>query len=374
MFWPDQVLKDSVACLAVIAAVLTLVWWFHGAELTAPANPAEQYSAARPDWYFMALFQFLKFFEGERLIWGSLIIPGLVFLLLALMPFLGRWRIGHGFNLFVLVAGLGGYAALTAMAYRHDFGDPHFRAAVGQGHRDAARVKALAVERHGLPPTGALSLLHEDAMTQGPRLFAAKCASCHTFGGHDGLGAPLSEPPTAPDLAGFGSRDWLRGFLDPKQIESPKYFGGTAFAKPPAGKKKSKMVRYVLDEVPKFNADEQQQLEKIIAALSAEAKLPAQAATDARDAALIAEGGKLISDAALKCLDCHAFHVDDPGSGPDLTGYASREWMIEFIKNPAHEKFYGDKNDRMPLFGEKAELTAQQIEFIVDWLRRTPRY
>jgi ubiquinol-cytochrome c reductase cytochrome b subunit len=374
MFWPDQVLKDSVACLAVIAAVLTLVWWFHGAELTAPANPAEQYSAARPDWYFMALFQFLKFFEGERLIWGSLIIPGLVFLLLALMPFLGRWRIGHGFNLFVLVAGLGGYAALTAMAYRHDFGDPHFRAAVGQGHRDAARVKALAVERHGLPPTGALSLLHEDAMTQGPRLFAAKCASCHTFGGHDGLGSPLSEPPTAPDLTGFGSRDWLRGFLDPKQIESPKYFGGTAFAKPPAGKKKSKMVRYVLEAVPKFNADEQQQLEKIIAALSAEAKLPAQAAADARDAALIAEGGKLISDAALKCFDCHAFHVDDPGSGPDLTGYASREWMIEFIKNPAHEKFYGEKNDRMPLFGEKAELTAQQIEFIVDWLRRAPRY
>ena len=62
------------------------------------------------------------------------------------------------------------------------------------------------------------------------------------------------------------------------------------------------------------------------------------------------------------------------GSGPDLTGYASREWMIEFIKNPAHEKFYGDKNDRMPLFGEKGELTPRQIEMIVDWLRTAARY
>jgi ubiquinol-cytochrome c reductase cytochrome b subunit len=373
-FWPDQVLCDAVACLAVIAAVLGLVWWFHGAELTAPANPAEQYSAARPDWYFMALFQFLKYFQGERLIFGSVIVPGLVFLLLAFMPFLGRWRIGHWFNFFVLFAGLSAYTALTLIAYSHDLNSDHYRAAVEQGHRDAARVKALAKEHQGIPPGGALTLLHDDAPTQGPRLFAAKCASCHTFNGHDGLGAPLPESPTAPDLAGFGSREWLTGFLDAGQIETPKYFGGTAFAHPPAGKRKSKMVRYVLEDVPKFTADDKQQLTKIIAALSAEAKLPTQSDADPRDAALIADGAKLLGDSALKCADCHAFHVDDQGSGPDLTGYASREWMLAFVQNPAHEKFYGDKNDRMPPFGEKGELSARQIEFIVDWLRSGARY
>jgi ubiquinol-cytochrome c reductase cytochrome b subunit len=373
-FWPDQVLCDAVACLAVIATVLSLVWWFRGAELTAPANPAEQYSAARPDWYFMALFQMLKYFPGERLIVGSLIIPGIVFLLLALMPFLGRWRMGHWFNLMVLFLGLAAYTSLTVIAYNHDQGSDHYRAAVAQGHRDAARVKTLAKQHQGIPEGGALTLLHDDPQTQGPRLFAAKCASCHTFAGHDGLGAPLPESPTAPDLAGFGSREWLTGFLDPAKIESPKYFGGTVFAHPPAEKKKSKMVRYVLEEVPKFSDDEKQQLRKIIAALSAEAKVPAQAKTDANDAALIADGKKLLTESALKCADCHAFHVDDQGSGPDLTGYASREWMIAFIQNPGHEKFYGDKNDRMPLFGEKGELTPRQIEFIVDWLRSATQY
>jgi ubiquinol-cytochrome c reductase cytochrome b subunit len=132
MFWPDQVLKDGVACLVVMATVLLLVWVFKGAELGAPANPAEPYSAARPDWYFMSLFQFLKYFEGERLIWGSLIIPGLVFLLLMIMPFLGQWNLGHRFNLFVLGAGLAGFVTLTAIAFTKDARDPHYQAAVTQ--------------------------------------------------------------------------------------------------------------------------------------------------------------------------------------------------------------------------------------------------
>ena len=59
-FWPDQVLKDGVACLAVLLLVLGLSIW-KGAELAAPANPSENYAAARPEWYFLFLFRFLKF-------------------------------------------------------------------------------------------------------------------------------------------------------------------------------------------------------------------------------------------------------------------------------------------------------------------------
>jgi ubiquinol-cytochrome c reductase cytochrome b subunit len=65
-FWPDQVLKDSVAALAVLATVLGLTIYFGGAELMAPADPANPYDAARPEWYFLFLFQFLKWFPGER--------------------------------------------------------------------------------------------------------------------------------------------------------------------------------------------------------------------------------------------------------------------------------------------------------------------
>ena len=47
-------------------------------ELGAPADPSNQYSAARPEWYFLFLFQFLKLFEGwgERgELLGAVVIP-----------------------------------------------------------------------------------------------------------------------------------------------------------------------------------------------------------------------------------------------------------------------------------------------------------
>ncbi len=369
MFWPDQVLKDGVACLAVMVAVLLLVWIFKGAELGAPANPAEPYSAARPDWYFMSLFQFLKYFEGERLIWGSLILPGMAFLLLMLMPFLGQWKLGHRFNLFVLFAGLVGFATLTTIAFTKDARDPHYKAAVAQARSDAERAKHLATERKGIPTEGALALLREDPLTQGPRLFASQCASCHTYNGHDGMGAPLKEPASAADLGGYGSRKWLAGFFDPKQIKELKYFGGTAFVHPKEGEKVGKMIRYIVEDVPALTDEEKAQLPKVLAALSAEAALPSQKPADTKDAALIEEGKKLIADGALKCTDCHQYHNDEPGSGPDLTGYASKPWLVEFLKNPGHERFYGKHNDRMPAFGKTSRLNAHELDLLIRWLR-----
>src|SRR5258705_753559 len=75
-FWPDQVLKDAVACLAVLAAVLFLIikprfsGLEPGAELGAPADPLEPFFAARPGWYFLFLFQFFGYFPGGAGVWG----------------------------------------------------------------------------------------------------------------------------------------------------------------------------------------------------------------------------------------------------------------------------------------------------------------
>src|SRR3954469_11278116 len=111
-FWPEQVLRDAVACLAVAIVVLVLVLWSYprleagvpaaqqlGAELGAPANPAESYAAARPEIYFLFLFQSLKYLEGFPPIFGAIIVPGLVMFSLFLMPFIGRWKFGHRFNI-----------------------------------------------------------------------------------------------------------------------------------------------------------------------------------------------------------------------------------------------------------------------------------
>jgi ubiquinol-cytochrome c reductase cytochrome b subunit len=72
----------------------------------------------------------------------------------------------------------------------------------------------------------------------------------------------------------------------------------------------------------------------------------------------------------MRCTECHQFRKkDEDATAPDLTGWASREWTIDLIKTPAHERFYGKRNDRMPTFGDEGNLDQRQIEMLVDWLR-----
>ena len=362
-FWPDQALRDAVACLAVMAAVLYLVIRSGGAPLGAPADAAEPYAAARPEWYFMFLFQWLKYFPAGTEIIGALVIPGVVVTLVALMPFAGKWRLGHRFNVGFTGAVLAGIALLTWQAYAQDRADPDFVAALESAEADAARVVELAAGPDGIPPSGALTLLRNDPLTQGPRLFAERCASCHSYDGHDGLGGELAEPPTAADLEGFASREWLTGLLDPERVATPEYFGGTAFAR-------TRMVRMVQSRIAGFDEGQRADLAKVVKALSAEAALPYQAAADEADREEIAEGAELLASEAIGCTECHEWRgAFEQSLGPELTGFGSREWLEGFIRDASHPRFYGDRNDRMPAFGPDEILSEVEIGLLVGWLR-----
>jgi ubiquinol-cytochrome c reductase cytochrome b subunit len=371
-FWPDQVLKDAVACLAVLAAVLFLIlrprlFGSHaalGPELGAPANGTEPYSAARPEWYFLFLFQFLKFFPGGTEIWGAIVIPTLVIALMFFMPILGRWRLGHRFNIGFLCCLLAGAGFLTYLASREDRHNETYQSAVKVAAQDAERVRVLAKSPAGIPSEGAVTLLRNDPLTQGPRLFAQKCASCHRFGGTDAQGLVPKGPQSASDLKGFASREWLAGLLDPARVDSTNYFGGTKFHE-------GKMVKFVKKEIGGYTEEQKAQLNKVVMALSAEAQLRSQLAADQRDAAQIVEGRALIAG-DMRCTDCHQFHKkDEDATAPDLTNYGSRKWLISTLNNPAHPDLYGKRNDRMPAFGAEQILTEQQIGLIADWLRGT---
>jgi ubiquinol-cytochrome c reductase cytochrome b subunit len=179
------------------------------------------------------------------------------------------------------------------------------------------------------------------------------------YDGHDGLGLALTNS-SAPDLKGFASREWIAGLLDPAKVSSSNYFGGTKFAD-------GKMAKWVKKSVPKASPEKMRQ---VIAAVSAEAQLKSQRDIDTRDASLIAAGRDLIVGDDINCTECHQFRKpDEEASAPDLTGYGSRQWMIDFINNPAHARFYGKRNDRMPAFGAEKMLDPKSIEMVVDWLR-----
>jgi len=373
-FWPDQFLRNAVACLAVLAFVLFLVvrpklfgsdkgaGW--GVELTAPADPSTNFSAARPESPFLWLFQLLKKFPGETEVIGAYVVPGLGFTVLLLMPFIGRWKLGRAFNLAFTLGIVIAIAVLTTQALREDSHNAEYQAAAKRGVAEGRRVVELAHFNGGIPPAGAISLLQNDPFTQGPLLFKQHCASCHRFGGEDGIGGrDDKDAPSAADLKGFAGREWLSGLLDPAQISGPHYFGGTKF-------KDGEMAKYVEEDVKEFKPAQKEELKKVIAALSAEAGLKAQRTVDAGDATTIAQGRKLISDAdTMTCLECHKFNGEGKTKAPDLTGYGSMEWLTGMIGNPAHKRFYGGKNDRMPPFAEKGLLKRQEIELLAHWLR-----
>lgn len=407
-FWPDQVLKDAVACLAVLVVVMLLAF-FKGAELSAPADPAVKFDAARPEWYFLFLFRFLRFHAVESLglTFGAIIVPGLIMGVIALMPlthkFLGDF--GHTLNkAFIWLLGAA-IVVLTAMAFIEDSNDVAHQAALAEAHRDAGRAQELAAGPDKIPVDGAVALLRRDPFTQGPRLFAKHCFSCHRFNGHDGRGSLVYDEgkvaqPTASDLGNFGSRDWMRSVL----VDYPVHFAAVENARwyqdavkaEEAGEDvsyldpaNSEMADWSGDIESLTSAENEENLNAIVEFLYAEAghgyvpKYDDEEYTnpDVPDATLVAKGKAVAIDGAwagalegTSCADCHSTIGDDFVAMPDdeadgypsMAKYASEAWLKDFIRNPGAARHYGEKN-QMPAY-PASQITDEDLDLLVRWM------
>ena len=391
-FWPKQVAKDAIGCLILLALVIGVVVAEGGAELGAPAEPTEEYNAARPEWYFLFLFQALKLFHSEFV--GAIVVPGLVVTFLFLMPILAHWKYGHRLNVAFMVGLLAVAGLLTYLALKQDnfanwypdvpVTDQRVKDSLGylqakrDGEREYERIKEL-IHYNGIPLEGPNKLQQKDPETVGPRLFRRLCASCHAWTDKQGKGIagpdlsafkPGDDPSGAPNLYGFASRSWIAGLLDPESISSHDYFGSTRHVE-------GQMVEYVTGELPDYIEGDQgrQDLEAVIAALSSEAGLVDQVEEDVASEknGQLARGRELIVG-DFGCVNCHSFRDEEVGGAPSLTGYGSAEWLRKMISDPNHEELYGyesDQNDRMPVFSRS--LTDHQVEMLARWLRADDR-
>jgi ubiquinol-cytochrome c reductase cytochrome b subunit len=372
-YFPYQTIRNMIV-LAMILGTVAIVSWRQGAPLDAPADPMLAHMP-RPEWYFLFLFELRRYFAGDLEFVATIVIPLAALAALAMMPLLDRVcsrRWSAALRFVTVVAGGGAWAFLTLTAAMRDWEDPEYQTATQNSARLAARARVLA-DRQAIGPEGAAALLRDDALTQGPLLFVRHCGSCHSHVDAAGKGI-LAAEPSAPNLYGFASRPWLTGLFDPSKIAGDQYFGKTAFAK-------GDMVSTVRSAhgdatEPEEKADLQGRLQKMIAALSAEAQLQLQRDLDRADAETITEGRKLLVG-DLDCTSCHKFHKEgELGTAPDLTGYGSREWLLGMIGNPQHERFYdADRNDRMPSFAKDLHepqanlLSPRELNLLVDWLR-----
>jgi len=89
-FFPYYFFEIAVIAMFTIEAVLVLAVLFPpgvGREIDFSA----QYSP-RPEWYFLFLYEFTKYFPGRWTFVGAVLLPGLAFSALLLAPFLDNGK------------------------------------------------------------------------------------------------------------------------------------------------------------------------------------------------------------------------------------------------------------------------------------------
>jgi quinol-cytochrome oxidoreductase complex cytochrome b subunit len=190
-FWPGQAWKDGLLALAFLGGLAA--WcYFQPAPLEAQADPSQPYEA-RPEWYFMFLFQLLRYFEGPYEVVGTFVLPAAFFLILFLWPFLDRNSERdprrRPVALTLLGAGSAGLVGLTVFAIQTDV---------------RMREPALAVAQ--TPVAEKAGPVQKLEVAQ---IYNTHCLACH---GMDGSGQQIR--PGLPTIPDFTSLAWQMSQTD----------------------------------------------------------------------------------------------------------------------------------------------------------------
>jgi len=88
-FFPDIIYKDLLVTFALFILLVGLAI-FVGVAAEPPADPSDTSYIPRPEWYFLFLFEMLKYFPGAIEWVGTFLIPTIAVLALLLLPFFDR--------------------------------------------------------------------------------------------------------------------------------------------------------------------------------------------------------------------------------------------------------------------------------------------
>jgi ubiquinol-cytochrome c reductase cytochrome b subunit len=308
-FYPWHAIKDTLAVAAVFALLLTLAVKLPAA-LDEIANPADASYVPRPEWYFLALFQLLKYFPGPLEPLATMVIPGLAIAFLLALPFLDRGADRHPLQrrrvpMTMMMSLLGlGTAALTVL-----------------GMKDTP-------DRPDLSDWGPRAIAGYDiAMSDGSR-----CANCHYTGGP---AAQLAITRVTKD------DEWLLTHMaDPVAIAP-----GVRTEADPA-------------PAPQVTRMQAQSVVAYLRKVRGGSRVPERVTAEDRLAA---------ATFAAMCVSCHTIAGEGGTTGPDLSEVGRRRsatTIRQVIADPRGE--YPDTV--MPMFRDR--LNAEQITALAQYLAR----
>ena len=163
-FFPDIIYKDLIVSFAIFLLLVGLAT-FVGVAYDPKADPSDTAYIPRPEWYFLFLFQMLKYFPGNLEWIGTTVIPGLAVLVLFLLPFIDRNPYRHWSKrrlaISVMSAVVIGIVGLTVVA-----------------------VATTPPQAETAPLAGTVS----EQINVGLDLYSVHCVECH---GADGEGGEI---------------------------------------------------------------------------------------------------------------------------------------------------------------------------------------
>jgi ubiquinol-cytochrome c reductase cytochrome b subunit len=277
-FYPEQVFKDTVAIFVAFAILFALAVAVR-VPLERLADPTDTSYIPRPEWYFLFLFQLLKYFQGPLELVGSTVLPGLAVVGLMMVPFIDR-------NAMIRVRQRTLAVGVVALA------------ALGWGGLTAAAIRST-------PPTPQIDVTAmtgpEPWQELSPDDVAAigyyrkeNCPTCHT-----------GERKLTPELASVRKRTqaWLVGhFRNPGAGAS-------------AANLKTSEMNSLANFFVSFNPEK-------VTALDEAQQAPVE--------------GAMIYQ-AQHCNVCHQVNGVGMKTGPALNGVAqrrTRQWLEEHFANP----------------------------------------
>ena len=118
-FFPDIIYKDLLISFALFVLLVGLAIYV-GVPAEPPVDPNDSSYVPRPEWYFLFLFELLKYFPGQIEWVGTTLLPGIAILALLLLPFYDKspyrfWR-KRKFAVTLMSLMVTGIIALTIMA------------------------------------------------------------------------------------------------------------------------------------------------------------------------------------------------------------------------------------------------------------------
>jgi ubiquinol-cytochrome c reductase cytochrome b subunit len=286
-FYPEQAFKDTVA-IFIAFIILFLMAAAARVPLDQLADPTDTTYVPRPEWYFLFLYQTLKFFTGPLEWLGSVVLPALAILFLILVPFLDRGQ-------------------MVKVTQRTIAFSVIFLAAMGWGGLTlaAARSAPPPAARERIDYSAPTDWLHlSPAELAGIAYFRAEnCTSCHAIAGKGGnVGPDLTRISINKDAA------WMIAhFKRPSEVRP-----GTS--------------------MPPIRLSDAQ-LNSLAAFLL---KLNNQNGAALENAPDFAVRGAVVYE-SNRCGGCHRVNGVGMKAGPPLNGLAkreSRDWVREHFADP----------------------------------------